>query len=81
MRLLVEVTHSQKLFQVLLLERVKTEEAISHNKYMCEYDSGAGILALGSPPTHVLYHNVRKCKHNLSVVILKLQSRGRPGGG
>ena len=59
MRLLVEVTHSQKDAQVLLPERVKTEEAISHNKYVCEYDSGAGILALGSPPTHVLYLKFR----------------------
>jgi hypothetical protein len=44
---------------VLLLERVKTEEDISHSKYVCEYDSGAGILALGPPPTHVLYLKFR----------------------
>jgi len=39
--------------------RCKTEEAISHSKYMCENDSGAGILALGTPPTHVLYLSFR----------------------
>ena len=35
-RLSVEVTHSQNWSQVLLRDRVKTEEAISHSKYMCE---------------------------------------------
>jgi hypothetical protein len=34
-RLLVEVTHSQKFSQVLLPERVNTEEAINHSKYVC----------------------------------------------
>ena len=35
-RLSVEVTHSQNCSQELLRERVNTEEAISHSKYMCE---------------------------------------------
>ena len=55
----MEVTHSQKEAQVLLLEREITEEAISHKITCAEYDSGAGILALGSPPTHVLYLKFR----------------------
>ena len=51
-RLSVEVTHSQKESQAELVERWEIEEeAISHSKYVCEYNSATEIHLPGTSPT------------------------------
>jgi hypothetical protein len=51
----VEVTQEQKSFQELVLDRERVVAVINHSKMCAEYDSVAGILALGTPPTHLFY--------------------------